>query len=63
MVILNEAIPPNRGPSKDKVAASSAFHAYLGHECCFSLGDVLTILIPNRLVMSEVAVHVIHLCG
>jgi hypothetical protein len=53
MVVFNEAIPPNRGLSKDKVAASSAFQAYPGHECCFSLRNLLTISIPIRIVIPE----------
>jgi hypothetical protein len=53
MVVFNEAIPPNRGLSKDKVAARSAFQAYLGHGCSFSLGNVRTILIPARIVISD----------
>ena len=48
MVFFNEAISPNRVLSKDKVAESSAFQVYRGHGCCFSFGNVRTILIPIR---------------
>lgn len=53
MVIFNEAIPPNRGLSKDKVAASSAFQVYSGHQCCLTLRNLLSILIPIWIVISD----------
>jgi hypothetical protein len=53
MVVFNEAIPPNRGRSKDKVAASSAFQTYLGHHCCLTLRNLLSILMLFRIVIYD----------
>ena len=53
MVVFNESIPPNRGLSKGKAAASSVFQAYFGHQFCLTPRNLLSIFIPVWIASSD----------